>query len=72
MITKSEWADWKVNPVTRAFFQAAEERVEDAKELLAGSAGIDSNQDNYLRGFITAYREMPDFRIDDLMEDGDE
>ena len=68
MITKSEWIDWKTNPVTRAFFEATEIRVDDATEILINSAGIDSDQDNFYRGFITAYREMQNFQIDDLEE----
>lgn len=68
LITKSEWTDWKLSTVTKAFFAAADERVQDAKEILANSAGLDSDQDNYLRGFITAYREMAEFRIEDLDE----
>jgi len=69
MISKSEWSDWKANNVTRAFFAAAEERVEDAKDVLADSAGQDSDLDNFYRGFIRAYREMQDFRIEDLEEE---
>lgn len=65
MITKEEFVDWKSNLVTKAFFQAAEERVEDAKELLAGQAGLDSIYDSFLRGFIKAYREMTEFRIEE-------
>lgn len=69
MISKSEWSDWKASVVTRAFFAAAEERVEDAKDVLADSAGQDSDLDNFYRGFIRAYREMQDFRIEDLEEE---
>lgn len=66
VITASDFLDWKSNPVTKAFIEACNERVEDAKNTLAISAGIDSTQDNLLRGFILAYREMQEFRIDDL------
>lgn len=71
-ITKQEWADWKSNPVTKAFFQAANIRIEDAKDILAQSAGLDATADNFYRGFIQAYIEMFDFRIDDLDETTDE
>lgn len=69
MISKLEWNDWKANQVTRAFFQAAEMRIEDAKEILAGSAGQDSGNDNFFRGFIQAYREMQDFKVEDVVEE---
>lgn len=65
MISRAEFMDWKSSLVTKAFFEAADERVEDAKEILASSAGTDSINDSYLRGFIRAYREMQEFRIED-------
>lgn len=69
MITKSEWNDWKQNQVTRAFFAAADMRIEDAKEILAVTAGMDVEENNWYRGFIAAYREMFDFRVEDLVDD---
>lgn len=66
--TRSDFDNWKSDPVTKAFFLAAQERVEDAKELLSVEAGLNPNQDNLLRGMIQAYRELQDFRIDDLVE----
>lgn len=65
-VTQSEFNDWKANPVTKAFFLAARERVEEAKEFLATTAGMNANEDNYYRGFIQAYREVPEFRVEDL------
>lgn len=64
----SDFETWKGDTVTKAFFQAAKERVEDAKDVLSVQAGLDAAQDNYLRGLIQAYRELQDFRIDDLQE----
>ena len=71
LITKEEWNDWKAHSVTRAFYGATIERVEDTMQLLSQSAGIDPVQDNFYRGFIAAYREMRDFRIDDLVDDNE-
>ena len=71
LITKSDFDNWRSDPVTKAFFQAALERVEDAKETLSVTAGLDANQDNLLRGIIFAYREMESFRIDDLVGEGE-
>jgi len=64
-ISKSEFIDWKSGLVTEAFFEAAEERVYDCMELLAQSAGLDADQDNFYRGFIAAYREMQQFSVED-------
>lgn len=66
ILTRSDYEIWKADPVTKAFFQAAQERVEDAKDVLSIEAGINSAQDNLMRGLIQAYREMQDFRVDDL------
>lgn len=69
MITKAEWGDWKADLITRAFFEAAKTREEDASEILISQAGIDTVNDNFYRGFIAAYREMQNFTIEDLEND---
>ena len=69
LITATEFADWKSDPVTKAFFAACQQRIEDAKDNLAISAGLMPTEDNFMRGFIRAYTEMFDFRIDDLEGD---
>lgn len=69
MITKEEWLDWKMHPVTEAFFKACEERREETKELLVAQAGLDSTQDNFLRGFATAYAEMQEFTVEGPEDD---
>jgi len=63
-ITKEQFVSWKEDPVTIAFFQASQERVEDAKDILANEAGKDPDNDNFFRGFIYAYNEMKDFRVE--------
>lgn len=64
-MNRVEWLDWKTQSVTKAFYEACNERIEDAKELLALSAGIDPDQDNMIRGIIKAYREMIEFEVYD-------
>ena len=64
-ITKGDFDDWKSNKVTKAFFYAAEQRVEDCKEMLACSAGVDTLQDRFLVGMVQAYRDIQDFRVED-------
>lgn len=63
---QSDFENWRGDFVTKAFFHAAQERIEGAKDILSVQAGLNANQDNYLRGLIQAYREIQDFRIDDL------
>lgn len=65
LITKGDFENWKLDPITKAFFEAADDRIEDAKDILAIQAGFDSGQDNYFRGFIAAYNEIRDFRVED-------
>lgn len=64
-ISKRDFDNWRSDLVTKAFFLACEQRVEDAKEILSTSAGINPIEDNLLRGFIRAYREMQEFRVED-------
>lgn len=68
-ISLSDFELWKSDPVTKAFYGAAQDRVEQAKEVLSVQAGVDSVQDNMLRGLIMAYREMQEFRVEDQEDD---
>jgi len=68
VITKDDFANWKANGVTRAFYSVCAERVRDAKDVLGSTAGLDPQQDNFYRGFIHAYLEMFDFRVEDEEE----
>jgi hypothetical protein len=67
-VSQSDFNDWRSNAVTKAFMSAASERIIDAMYNLSNTAGIDSGQDSFMRGFIAAYRELESFRIDDLQE----
>ncbi len=71
VITKQDFQDWKLNDVTRAFYSACNQRIEDCKDILAGSAGMDPQTDNFYRGFIAAYSEMFGFRVEDIETDED-
>jgi len=64
-MTYQDWLDWKSNPVTKAFHEVCEERVEEFKELLSNVAGTNQNQDNFYRGIILAYREMLEFKVEE-------
>lgn len=64
-LSQSDFKDWRSNKVTQAFFQAARERIEEAKDLLSYSAGSDSIADRELVGLIRAYRELQEFRLED-------
>ena len=65
-VTNDDFRAWRESPVTKAFFLAANERIQDAMYSLSTSAGMDLVQDNFMRGFILAYRELEGFRIEDL------
>lgn len=64
-ITKDDFQLWKSEPVTEAFLEACQERIEEAKEILSVEAGMNPEQDNFYRGFIRAYREMLEFRFEE-------
>lgn len=62
MVTKEDFLQWKDSYVTRAFMNACRERIEDLKDLLSVEAGINSDNDNFYRGMIRAYKEVEEFR----------
>lgn len=68
-ISAGEFQDWKNHVVTKAFMQAANERIYDCVMAMSTQAGMNPIEDNFMRGFVAAYRELESFRIDDLVED---
>lgn len=66
MISTQDFLTWKQDSVTQAFFQSVQYRIEDAKETLSTSAGIDSDSDNWFRGFIAGQRDVLDVRVEDV------
>ena len=65
LVTKEDFQNWKEDSVTKAFFGAANVRIEEAKEILSYEAGKDQENDTFWRGFIFAYREMQDFHVEE-------
>lgn len=64
-MTKEEWVEWKSMPVTEEFFARVQERIQDSLDILAETAGIDSVNDSFHRGFITALREVLNTTVED-------
>lgn len=64
-VTKEEFLQWKENPVTKSVFEVIDNRVEDAKDILAVSAGEDSRTDAMLVGMIRAFNELKEIGYDD-------
>lgn len=69
MITRADWDNWKADPVTRAFFAACAERASGFKEVLAVTAGENPSQDSKISGYIGAYTEITEFKVEDVNED---
>ena len=70
-VSQSDYIEWRSNPVTKAFYAAIVDYIEQVKENLSVTAGFDSNEDNFKRGTIAAMRDVIQFRIDDLQEAAD-
>jgi hypothetical protein len=68
-ITVDDFKSWKQNEVTKAFMKAAQERIFDCVMAMSVQSGLNSNEDNFMRGFVAAYRELENFRIDDLQDE---
>jgi hypothetical protein len=69
LISRGEWTDWQQHVVTKAFMKAAQERIFDCVMAMSVQAGLNQNEDNFMRGFVAAYRELENFRIDDLQDE---
>lgn len=66
--SQSDFDSWKQDSVTKAFFLAIVDQIEQSKEYLSTQAGLNSAEDNFHRGYIRAFQDALLFRIDDLQE----
>ena len=64
-ITREEFLDWKANHVTKAVFGVLEQRINDAKDILAATAGEDPVADRYLVGMIRGFSELQEVSYED-------
>jgi hypothetical protein len=64
-ITKEEFLEWRSNHVTKAVFGVLEQRIQDAKDILAATAGEDSVADRYLVGMIRGFSELQEVSYED-------
>ena len=68
VISTSDFNNWKQDSVTEAFMQELEDRLEACKDHLSTTAGMDSAEDNKIRGYILALRDITQISIDDVQE----
>jgi len=70
-ISKLDFQQWKASPVTQAFMSACQGQLKLANDSLIARAGLDSNDDNFYRGYIRAYLEVLDLTLDDMVEEAE-
>lgn len=69
-MTKSDFIDWKNNPVTKQVFNLLQERVAGLKDELVGSVINDSIELSTAKaGAIMAYRDILDIEYEDTNGD---
>lgn len=65
-MTKEDFADWKANPVTKAFFSAIRENIEGLKsELVPAVISGESILAATKGGAILALEDVLDYRVED-------
>lgn len=70
-ISKLDFQQWKSSPVTEAFLSACQDQLKSANDSLIQRAGLDSNDDNFYRGYIRAYLEVMDLTLEDVVEESE-
>ena len=68
IVSQSDFSNWLQDHVTKAYKIALAEGIGQIKEVLSTSAGLDQNEDNFRRGYITALQDALNFSIVDLQE----
>lgn len=70
-MTKTDFIDWKANPVTKTVFAEIEKLVQEGSETLSSSAGIDPLQDRAIVGKINGLRSLLEISFADIGGDDD-
>ncbi len=59
-MNRSDFKDWQLHPITKAFFKALEQKTQGLQIELGYSAGIDPRQDAIKVGAIQAHQDVLD------------
>ena len=65
-LLRSDFLDWRTNPVTEAVFKSIQERMERLTQLLSNQAGLDPSEDRRLTGMIAAYRTLLEIEFEEF------
>jgi len=65
MISKTDFRDWKSNPVTKQVYATIGIRIQGLQEELGYTAGQDVRQDGMKVGAIQAYRDFLEMTHDE-------
>lgn len=66
MISKTEFVDWRKDPVTLAFLETIELRIKEIQENLVVSAGLEPLSDRFYVGMVHAYNEVRNVAIEEM------
>lgn len=66
MTTKSDFVDWKSNPVTKAVFAEIKTLIDEGVETLALSAGVNPVDDRLIVGKINGLRSLLEISFSDV------
>ena len=65
MITEEQFAEWRMDPVTKAVLEMVASRIREETETLATSAGRDPSLDCMRVGRIQGYKALLEIDYDD-------
>lgn len=65
MINAEDVQVWLADPITKKFFEAIEDRIEQVKDILVSQAGQDSIQDSFYRGYSVACNDILNTKFGD-------
>ncbi len=65
MINAEDVQVWLADPITKKFFEAIEDRIEQVKEIVIQQAGQDPTQDSFYRGYAVACNDILDTKFGD-------
>ena len=65
-MTKQDFTDWKRHPMTISLFTSIHNRIQEGREELGHTAGLDPQSDRLKVGMLKAYEEIVEIDFEEI------
>lgn len=68
-MTQQDFVDWQRHPMTMSLFTSLHNMIQDGREELGRTAGLDSLSDRFKVGMLKAYEDVLELTFEEVSND---